>query len=246
MKTRNLKEFPSPSMCSDRPPFWKRMLDLGIVCLGAPVVLPVMAGIAVGIYLVSPGPVVFKQERVGFRGRRFTIFKFRSMRIAADTSEHQRHTEFLLRSGSPMTKMDSAGDVRLIPLGSLLRATGFDELPQLFNVLKGDMSLIGPRPCIPYEYELYEEYQKQRFGTLPGITGLWQVSGKNKTTFNEMIEMDVYYARHKSLFLDLEIIFRTVPAVLQQTFEWLEKRRLRARKPGNLEGCGKSVMADLP
>ena len=222
-------------------PIWKRALDLTVLVIALPVILPVMAAIAAGIYFISPGAVIFRQERVGLGGRRFTCFKFRSMVVAANTRDHQHHTEFLLKSGSPMTKMDSSGDSRLIPFGSLLRATGLDELPQLLNVVRGEMSLIGPRPCIPYEYELYEEHQKRRFETVPGITGLWQVSGKNKTTFNEMIDLDVFYARNKTLLMDLQIMFRTVPAVFLQTWEWLKKRRLGNSKPSNSQNCSRGV-----
>ena len=237
----------SPALEANAAPLWKRALDLTVLVVALPVILPVMATIAVGIYLISPGAVIFRQERVGLHGRRFTCFKFRSMVAAADTRDHQHHTEFLLKSGSPMTKMDASGDSRLIPFGSLLRATGMDELPQLWNVVRGEMSLIGPRPCIPYEYELYEEHQKRRFETVPGITGLWQVSGKNKTTFNEMIDMDVFYARNKTLLMDLQIMFRTLPAVLVQTWEWLKKRQQRNSKPANSksQNCSRGVMADL-
>ena len=125
----------------------------------------------------------------------------------------------MLRSETPMTKMDINGDPRLIPLGALLRSTGLDELPQLINVLRGDMSLVGPRPCIRYEAEDYLSWQKERFGTLPGLTGLWQVSGKNQTTFNEMIKLDITYVRNKSLWLDIKIILKTVPALISQVRE---------------------------
>ncbi len=130
-----------------------------------------------------------------------------------------------------MTKMDLKGDPRLIPFGAVLRATGFDELPQLVNILRGEMSLVGPLPCLPYEYEKYTEYQKHRFDALPGLTGLWQVSGKNQTTFSEMIQMDISYAKHKSLWLDLKIIARTIPALISQLVQFrLANRRVPSPK----------------
>jgi len=120
----------------------------------------------------------------------------------------------LISSNLPMAKMDLHGDPRLIPGGWWLRASGLDELPQIINVLRGDMSLIGPRPCLPYEYDRYLPWQKERFNTLPGLTGLWQVSGKNTTTFDEMMHLDIQYVRNKSLWLDLKILLMTVPTVI--------------------------------
>lgn len=205
-------------------PGWKRVLDVLFVCALAPIALPLMAVIAFAIRSSSPGPVFFRQERVGLRGRRFTCLKFRSMVAAADTRDHQKHLQHLVRSGAALTKLDSTGDTRLIRCGSLMRATGLDELPQLFNILRGDMSMVGPRPCVPYEYDLYDETQKQRFNVVPGLTGLWQVNGKNKTTFAQMIQMDLHYASHRSLWLDLRIILRTFPALIQQTLDWRKQR----------------------
>ncbi len=124
-----------------------------------------------------------------------------------------------------MTKLDAKGDKRLIPGGWLLRASGLDELPQLINVLKGDMSLVGPRPCIPSEFEEYLPWQRERVNATPGLTGLWQVSGKNRTTFDEMIRLDIKYARTISLGQDLKIIFSTIPALLQQIGDTLRRRK---------------------
>jgi lipopolysaccharide/colanic/teichoic acid biosynthesis glycosyltransferase len=115
-----------------------------------------------------------------------------------------------------MTKMDAVGDPRLIPCGALLRATGLDELPQLINVWRGEMSLVGPRPSLPYEVESYLPWQQARFETLPGLTGLWQVSGKNATTFTEMVELDIHYTRNKSLRLDLAILAGTFSVLIAQ------------------------------
>jgi lipopolysaccharide/colanic/teichoic acid biosynthesis glycosyltransferase len=202
-----------------RHPVWKRTLDIGCIALSAPVVLPLMILIAVLIRLVSPGPVLFRQQRVGYRGHPFTIFKFRSMHVATSVETHKEHLKQLMSSGVPMTKMDNIGDPRVIPMGRLLRSTGLDELPQLINVLRGEMSLVGPRPCIPYEYESYLSHQRKRCLVVPGLTGLWQVSGKNKTTFDEMIRLDVLYCQKRSLILDCFIIFKTIPALVIQVIE---------------------------
>ena len=118
-----------------------------------------------------------------------------------------------------MTKLDVKRDPRLVPGGSLMRATGLDELPQLLNVLKGEMSIVGPRPCIPYEYEVYEPWQKHRLDAVPGLTGLWQVSGKNRTTFSEMVAFDIEYSRRRSLAMDIRILTMTFPAIFQQCWD---------------------------
>lgn len=200
-------------------PLWKRGLDLCCLLLALPTLLPLFLGIAALIKIVSPGPVFFRQERIGFMGKRFKILKFRTMRVNAETGTHQNHLKDLINSNTPMTKMDAKGDPRIIPFGSILRSSGLDELPQLINVLKGEMSLVGPRPCTEYEYEQFQAWHKQRFRAVPGLTGLWQVSGKNKTTFNEMINLDIYYANHASFFFDIKIMFRTFPVLLGQVRE---------------------------
>jgi lipopolysaccharide/colanic/teichoic acid biosynthesis glycosyltransferase len=197
-------------------PRWKRTLDIVFILLVLPVVLPLAALIALLIRLVSDGPVLFRQERVGHLGRRFMCLKFRTMFVGADTTTHQGHLEQLINSAQPMVKLDAHGDSRIIPCGSLLRMSGLDELPQFINVLRGDMSVVGPRPCLAYECEKYLPWQRERFNTLPGLTGLWQVSGKNQTTFTEMMQLDIQYTRNKTLWLDLGIIAKTVPAIFAQ------------------------------
>jgi lipopolysaccharide/colanic/teichoic acid biosynthesis glycosyltransferase len=209
-------------------PRWKRILDVTCIVLSLPGWLPAMIGIALWIKAVSPGPVFFYQERIGHRGRRFLIRKFRTMKIDAETVSHERHLEQLMQTNRPMTKLDAA-DPRIIPGGRLLRALGVDELPQLFNVLHGEMSLVGPRPCTLREFEAYEPWQRGRVQALPGLTGYWQVNGKNKTTFTEMIQMDLFYAGAMSLKLDLAILFRTFPALLEQFLETRQAARERAR-----------------
>ncbi len=210
-------------------PWWKRSLDLLCVFIAAPLLVPFMFAIAAVIKLVSPGPALFRQERIGHRGRRFTCFKFRTMVVNADTRVHQGHLNYLMDTNVPMKKLDTKGDPRLIPFALPLRSLGLDELPQIFNVLRGDMSLVGPRPCVPYEYENYAAHHRRRFDAVPGLTGLWQVSGKNRTTFEEMIEMDIRYARNKSLWLDLKIILKTVPAIISQTRELKQSSKANVR-----------------
>lgn len=217
------------TIASCRVPVWKRILDISCIVLALPVLLPVALLLSLMIKLVSPGPVLFLSERVGFRGRRFICFKFRTMKVDADADVHKRHLAELMRSDAPMVKIDSHGDPRLIRFGPVLRATGLDELPQLLNVLAGEMSLVGPRPCLPYEYDSYLPSQKRRFNSLPGLTGLWQVSGKNKTTFSEMIAFDIRYAEKKSLWLDLKIMLKTFPALLVQVLE-ARKRKSQVRQ----------------
>jgi len=211
-------------------PHWKRTLDY-LCCLAAlPLLALCMIVVAVLLRTTSPSVLFFRQERVGYLGRRFSIFKFRTMHVGAETSSHQAHVADLLRSNAPMQKMDSRGDSRLLRGGWLLRASGLDELPQVINVWLGEMSVVGPRPCIPYEYEQYSAEQRRRFTAVPGLTGLWQVSGKNKTTFDEMIRYDIKYAETKTLWLDLKIILTTVPALLVQIAEARQGRRSKQRQ----------------
>jgi lipopolysaccharide/colanic/teichoic acid biosynthesis glycosyltransferase len=205
-------------------PTWKRALDIASILVALPLLFPLMLLIAVLIRIVSSGPVLFKQERVGYLGGLFLCFKFRTMRVGADAAIHKWHLDRLMNSNLPLQKMDVQGDSRLIPFGLLLRASGLDELPQIINVLRGEMSLVGPRPCLPYEYENYLPWQMERFETVPGITGLWQVSGKNRTTFAEMVQLDIEYARRKNLWLDCKIMLKTIPALLTQMQEARGKR----------------------
>jgi exopolysaccharide production protein ExoY len=206
-----------------RIPGWKRALDLTLIVLTYPIWLPLMLVVMAAIKISSPGPIFYRQERVGFRGRTFMIFKFRSMKVHAQTSWHEWHFQRLMRDGAPMTKLD-AGDDRIIPWGRFLRATGLDELPQIFNVLRGEMSLVGPRPCTPLEFEKYEEWEQERVKVPPGLTGYWQVNGKNRTTFQEMIELDLFYAKNASVRLDLWIMVKTPAALFEQTAELVQQR----------------------
>lgn len=223
MKTSELQQIceedhVTPTIVPGEIPRWKRAVDLVCIIASMPLWLPIMILISIGIKLLSRGPVFFKQERIGIRGEKFACLKFRSMKVNAETRSHEGHLRDLMASDRPMTKLD-ASDPRLIPLGKIFRATGLDELPQLFNVLRGEMSLVGPRPCTPREFEMYLPWQKQRVNVQPGLTGLWQVNGKNRTTFTEMISLDIQYGKTMSLWGDITILAKTVPAVLEQVYE---------------------------
>lgn len=211
-------------------PQWKRGLDFTIIALTLPLWLPLMVFIALWVAVTSPGPIFYRQPRVGFKGRRFMIVKFRTMKVNAETRSHETYLEHLMVSDEPMMKLDAKGDPRLIVGGKLLRAVGLDELPQLFNVVRGEMSVVGPRPCTVREFELYAPEDRQRVNALPGLTGFWQVNGKNRTTFRQMIDMDVFYAANLSLRMDLKIIARTFPAIASQLIDvWQTLPRVPAR-----------------
>ena len=210
-------------------PGWKRALDIILIVIASPVLVPVMVGIALLVRFSSEGPILFRQERVGFLGKKFMCFKFRTMIAGIETKSHEGHLENLIGSNKPMVKMDAKNDPRIIPFGGPLRSSGLDELPQIINVLRGEMSLVGPRPCTPFEFGKYKPAHKERFKTIPGLTGLWQVSGKNNTTFEEMIQLDVNYIKRKSLWLDIWIIVKTIPALLIQVIETRARRKAHAR-----------------
>jgi len=216
---------------------WKRGLDLSLLLILLPGILVVGGLVALIVKLGSPGPVFFRQKRVGYKGKEFVCLKFRTMQVNAETDSHRQHARELIKSQAPMAKLDQSRDPRVVPLGRVLRACGLDELPQLINVLEGEMSLVGPRPCIRYECESYEPWHWQRFDAAPGLTGLWQVSGKNRTTFDEMVRLDIEYSEHQSLWLDLQIIARTLPALWQQYSDLHGAPRTEAapRIPNTLE-----------
>jgi exopolysaccharide production protein ExoY len=200
-------------------PGWKFALDITCILLALPIWLPLMILLMLVTRLASPGPVFYRQKRVGLGGRPFLIWKFRTMKVSAETQTHEHYFHELMASDRPMTKLDTYGDPRLAPFGRFLRASGLDELPQIFNVFCGEMSLVGPRPCTPNEFAHYEPWQRERVNGLPGLTGYWQVNGKNKTTFNEMIMMDLFYLKNLSILLDLKIIFKTRAVIAGQLLE---------------------------
>jgi len=219
----------SDHIARSRVPSWKRVLDCSLVVLAAPFWLPLAAILAAWVKLVSPGPALFRQERIGHLGARFLCLKFRTMKVNADTTIHREHLNRLMTSNQPMKKLDAAGDSRLIPGGLWLRTLGVDELPQLINVLRGEMSLVGPRPSTPYEYEAFQPRHRRRCETLPGLTGLWQVKGKNRTTFEKMMELDITYVETKSFLLDVKIIAGTLRAILQQVCDVRATRKAAAK-----------------
>jgi lipopolysaccharide/colanic/teichoic acid biosynthesis glycosyltransferase len=238
----NRKVFPgtgNATAASSQVPPWKRILDITLILLGMPLWLPVVILLTLWIKLASPGPIFFRQERVGYRGRRFMILKFRTMKVNVETQSHERYLEQLIHANRPMTKLDASGDPRIIPGGRILRAMGLDELPQLFNVFRGDMSLVGPRPCTPHEFSRYQAWQQERVNAAPGLTGYWQVNGKNKTTFTEMINMDIFYTKNMSLWLDLTIMFKTFPAVMTQVIETRVRTRANAGNGSNESVAGR-------
>jgi lipopolysaccharide/colanic/teichoic acid biosynthesis glycosyltransferase len=226
-----------PAVPTQKIPGWKSALDITCILLALPIWLPLMILLMIVTRLASPGPIFYRQKRVGFGGRHFLIWKFRTMKVSAETQSHERHLEELIRVNCPMTKLDAYGDPRLTPFGRILRASGLDELPQIFNVLCGEMSLVGPRPCLPNEFAHYQPWQRERVNGLPGLTGYWQVNGKNKTTFNEMIAMDLFYLKNLSFLLDLKIIFKTCAVIGGQLFE----SRSAAQPGRQVAGLGSST-----
>jgi lipopolysaccharide/colanic/teichoic acid biosynthesis glycosyltransferase len=208
-----------PVAPAQRVPAWKSALDITCILLTLPIWLPLMILLMLVTRLASPGPIFYRQKRVGLGGRHFSIWKFRTMKVSAETRTHEHYFQKLMKVDCPMTKLDTYGDPRLAPFGRFLRASGLDELPQIFNVFCGEMSLVGPRPCTPTEFAHYEPWQRERVNGLPGLTGYWQVSGKNKTTFNEMIVMDLFYLKNMSVTLDLKIMFKTCFVIAGQMLE---------------------------
>jgi lipopolysaccharide/colanic/teichoic acid biosynthesis glycosyltransferase len=215
----------------------KRVMDFSVVLFSLLFLLPLMAFIALLIKWDSPGPAIFRQERVTARRRvrngkiyweevPFTIYKFRTMRTDAKSTIHRQFIEaYIAGDEGRMAELQSAQkaedakyklvqDPRITRVGNFLRKTSLDELPQLWNVLVGEMSLVGPRPPIPYEVDLYLFHHHERLRTVPGITGWWQVKGRSTTSFEEMVRMDVEYIRQQSIMLDIKIILMTVTAVV--------------------------------
>ncbi|MHC4617461.1 MAG: sugar transferase [Planctomycetota bacterium] len=202
--------------------FFKRLFDTLAASLALALLSPFLLVIAALVKLGSPGPVLYKQQRIGEHGQPFTMLKFRSMRVDADPDVHKAYVTRLIKQNLSLAQTGNAApsslkmehDPRITPFGRLIRKTSIDELPQLFNVLRGEMSLVGPRPHLPYEVDLYQEWHKRRLDALPGVTGWWQVRGRNVVSFDEMVRMDIYYVEHRSFWLDLKILLMTPRAVL--------------------------------
>jgi lipopolysaccharide/colanic/teichoic acid biosynthesis glycosyltransferase len=208
---------------SGRVPAWKRGMDVAIALAALAALSPVMAIAAVLVRLGSPGPVLFRQIRVGRDEKPFAMLKFRTMTLgepAVDVDLAAIERE--LQAPPPAERGEQlfrpAHDPRITRAGKWLRRFSIDELPQLFNVLKGDMSVVGPRPALPFEVELFDERQRRRHVCMPGLTGLWQVSGRNRLSTREMLELDLRYVSECSPFLDLCILLKTPRAVLLDRF----------------------------
>jgi lipopolysaccharide/colanic/teichoic acid biosynthesis glycosyltransferase len=220
--------------------FCKRLIDIVVSLIAFIVLMPLMLIVAVSIALESPGPVIFSQKRVGARRRRrrgrteweivtFTFYKFRSMHYDNNPTIHKQFMKAFIKgdqqemlrvqngasaNGSKPKALKLVNDPRITRVGKIIRKTSLDELPQLWNVLKGDMSLVGPRPPIPYEVEEYEDWQRRRLEAIPGLTCLWQVDGRSTVSFNDQVRLDVEYIEKQSLWLDFRVLLQTIPAVV--------------------------------
>jgi lipopolysaccharide/colanic/teichoic acid biosynthesis glycosyltransferase len=197
---------------------FKRLMDvliaLGLIVLFGPLMMLIMAGIRIS----SPGPIYYRQTRIGKNGKPFRMLKFRSMQVKNDPDLHRAYVQKLIHENiqpgaSGKSNLKMLGDPRITGLGKYLRKFSLDELPQFFNVLRGEMSMVGPRPSLPYEYEVYKEWHKQRLMVLPGITGLWQAMARNTVSFDDMVRIDIQYIQSMNLWLDLKIMFLT-PVVM--------------------------------
>lgn len=188
----------------------KRCLDIFVALSALVAVSPLLVAAALAVKLSSPGPIIFVQRRVGKAGCRFDMFKFRTMYLDAD----RRRNEVAAQSDRSGICLKLKRDPRITPLGRILRRWSIDELPQLLNVLAGDMSIVGPRPALEEEVAAYPKYAHRRHAVLPGITGLWQVSGRADIGFEKMIELDLEYVHRSSLLLDAQILLRTFGVVL--------------------------------
>jgi len=194
-------------------------LDALITLPAMLLLLPLFAVIGLAIRMNSKGPVFYRANAIGKDGQPFTMYKFRSMRVDGGADIHKDYVTRLIKGEiSPETEGDRplkvTEDPRITKVGHLLRKTSLDELPQLLNVLKGEMSLVGPRPCLPYEFEIYKDWHKKRLSVRPGITGLWQVAGRSAVAFEDMVLLDLHYAYNRSISMDMNILYETVFAVL--------------------------------
>lgn len=195
----------------------KRILDVFLSLVMLTIFSPIMLIAAILIKTTSKGPILFKQTRVGLNGELFTIYKFRTMKNGVGNQIHQAFMKKVIQkqlASGQATVFKMKEDPRITTIGKVLRKTSLDELPQLFNVLGGEMSIIGPRPPIEYEVENYQDWQLRRLAGKPGITGWWQVNGRNHTDFETMIKLDLEYIEKHNFLMDLKIIFKTIPAML--------------------------------
>lgn len=198
----------------------RRVVDLGIALTALILLFPLLLVIAIAIRIDSRGPALFRQCRLGRGMAPFTVLKFRTMRETADSAPHREYVRKLINGDAGRNGRDNlyklAVDARITRVGRFLRSWSLDELPQLWNIVRGDMSLIGPRPVIPYEVEHYRDWYLRRFAVKPGLTGLWQVSGRNERTYEEMVELDIEYVEGRSLLGDARIMLKTFDVVLRR------------------------------
>jgi len=200
----------------------QRLLDIVFALTLILLLSPILIGVALAVRIESRGPAFFRQRRVGYREKEFTLFKFRSMRVDADPQGHQEYVTALIKgegqnpNGGRENLYKLAVDNRITGVGRWIRRWSLDELPQLFNVVRGDMTLVGPRPAIPYEVAEYPSWYRERFSVKPGLTGYWQVSGRSERTYEEMVRLDIEYARRRSIGLDLSILVKTPWVVLSR------------------------------
>jgi len=196
----------------------RRTLDLAIGCLALLVLAPILLALVLAVRIDSRGPAFFRQPRLGRDKKTFTVLKFRTMYVDADEKRHRDYVRKMIGDDDVETEPGGLyklhGDERVTRIGRVLRRWSLDELPQLWNVLRGHMSLAGPRPVLAYEVEVYPAWYDERFAVKPGMTGLWQVSGRNERTYEEMVRLDIEYVRRQSLALDISILARTVWTVL--------------------------------
>jgi lipopolysaccharide/colanic/teichoic acid biosynthesis glycosyltransferase len=192
----------------------KRSLDVVVSGILLTILLPLFVVIGLAILREGGGPIFYRGDRVGRHGRTFRVLKFRSMRAGCDQAAHAAFVRDLLRGSTSCELYKVPDDARITPFGAFLRRTSLDELPQLWNVLRGDMSLVGPRPDVPYAVADYASWMRERLAVRPGMTGLWQVSGRSRRSLLEMYQLDVAYVARASLRMDLRILLRTVPVVL--------------------------------
>jgi lipopolysaccharide/colanic/teichoic acid biosynthesis glycosyltransferase len=196
----------------------KRVIDVGLGMVALVLLSPVFVLVAIAVRFSSKGPVLFRQERVGRGQRPFTMFKFRTMYVGLDDAEHRAYVRAMLTPGEDFEAAESGlhklVDARVTSVGRVLRRMSLDELPQLLNVVAGSMSLVGPRPVLPWEVELLDEVDHVRFEVKPGMTGLWQVSGRSRLPMSEAFQLDREYVAQQSFLLDLKILLKTLPAVL--------------------------------
>jgi len=193
-------------------PLLKRLVD---ICVSLSIIvglLPIWLILAALVKFTSSGPVFYMAKAIGKDGKEFLMYKFRSMRVNASTALHEAKVKRMIMENDATTKL--VDDPRITKVGKIFRKLSIDEFPQLINVLKGEMSLVGPRPCLPYEYEVMKEWQKQRCAITPGMTGIWQIKGRDEVLFNEQVVLDLYYKEHCSIWMDLQILFSTIPVVI--------------------------------